>query len=141
MKVKTFTSNYLQKFDIKSVEKVQKHLISLIPGLSGTYEDKLQLLALQTLEERRERSDMVATFQIMKDVDHVDCNTWSSTYGDDTDIRRHFFITNRVVNFWNSLLTELKECRTVYSSKGGMMPFSDSSHSTLYTPVRRMKTN
>ena len=118
MKVKTFTSNYLRKFDIKSVEKVQKHLISLIAGLSGTYEDKLQLLALQTLEERRKRSDMVATFKIMKGVDHVDCNTWSSTYGNNTDIRRHFF-TNRVVSLWNSLPTELKECRTIYCFKRG----------------------
>ena len=55
------------------------YLISMIHGLSGTYEDKLQLLGLQTLEERRKRTDIVVTFKIIKGVDRVDFNSWFSS--------------------------------------------------------------
>ena len=48
--------------------------ISLISGLMGTYKGKLQLLGLQTLKSRRNRSDMIATFKIVKGIDHVDRN-------------------------------------------------------------------
>ena len=74
--------------NIETVEKVQKRFVSLIPGLTGTYEEKLQSLGLQSLEERRKRSDMVATFKIMKGVDHVDCSTWFTTYGESARVTR-----------------------------------------------------
>ena len=123
--------------DIAMVEKVQKRFVSLIPGLTGNYEEKLQQLGLQTLESRRHRSDMVATFKIIKGIDHVDSNKWFNTYGNsaritrmasypdniiakhsNTDTRRYFF-TNRVVNMWNNLPSELKDRRTVHSFKKG----------------------
>ena len=123
--------------DIAMVEKVQKRFVSLIPGLTGNYEERLQQLGLQTLETRRHRSDMVATFKIIKGIDHEDSNKWFNTYGNsaritrmasypdniiakhsNTDTRRYFF-TNRVVNMWNNLPSELKDRRTVHSFKKG----------------------
>ena len=123
--------------DIDTVEKVQKRFVSLIPGLTGTYEEKLQLLGLQTFESRRNRSDVIATFKIVKGINHVDRNKWFTTYGNtaritrkasypdniiakhsNTEIRRQFF-TNRVVNMWNNLPAELKDRRSVPSFKKG----------------------
>ena len=54
----------------------------------STYEEKLQLLELQTVESRRNRSDMIATFKIVKGTDHVDRSKWFTTYGNTARITR-----------------------------------------------------
>ena len=78
---------------------------------------------------------MIATFKIVKGIDHVDGNKCFITYGNtaritrtasypdniiakhsNTDFRRQFF-TNRVVNMWNNLPAELKDRRSVPSFK------------------------
>ena len=48
----------------------------MIPGLSGHYEDKLKLLGLTTLIERRKRGDAIQCFKILQGLDHVDYKTW-----------------------------------------------------------------
>ena len=49
----------------------------MISGLgSGSYEDKLKDLGLQSLEDRRWRSDMIKAFKIIHGVDNVDRNRW-----------------------------------------------------------------
>ena len=101
--------------------KVQKHFVSLIPGLQGSYEEKLVILGLQSLKARRRRADMIATFKILRGFGNVDSQDWFTTYGanarvtrtasyclnivpkhSNTDVRRNF-LTNRVINEWNAL--------------------------------------
>ena len=41
--------------DRETLEKVQKRMVSMIPGLRGSYEDKLGDLGMTTLQRRRER--------------------------------------------------------------------------------------
>ena len=119
--------------DIEILERVQKRAVNFIVGLSGrTYEDKLRELKITSLAERRKKFDMVQTFKILNGHDRVDSSIWFKTVGDNanrltrntayrnnlaatrsrTDIRKNFF-SNRVVNLWNSLPTDVKDARTV----------------------------
>ena len=119
--------------DIEVLEKVQRRAVNLITGLKGkTYPDKLRELGLQSLAERRVRSDMIQVFKIMKGIDKVDKNIWFKTVGRNplhqtrnnafeeniiptrsrTDVRLNFF-SNRVVQAWNSLPSDTKAARTL----------------------------
>ena len=41
-----------------------------------TYQDKLKEVGLTTLEERRDRGDMIQTFRIIQGLDNVEVGTW-----------------------------------------------------------------
>ena len=41
-----------------------------------TYQDKLKEVGLTTLEERRDRGDMIQTFRIIQGLDSVEVGTW-----------------------------------------------------------------
>ena len=82
---------------------------------------------------------MIQTFKILKGFDCVDSSIGFETVGNEpsrqtrqsayhfnlvrrqirTDVRSNFF-SNRVIEPWNRLPTELKESRTVKSFKGGL---------------------
>lgn len=118
--------------DIEVIERVQKRAINMVSGLTGrTYEDKLSELGLTTLLERRVKLDMVQTYKIINRVDDVNAETWfkltgisnrstrSTSYHKNitlttsrTETRKNFF-SSRVAPTWNSLPTELKECKSV----------------------------
>jgi ribonuclease P/MRP protein subunit RPP40 len=104
----------------------------MVSGLKGaSYEEKLLELGLPTLEERRHQADMIQTFKIVRGIDRVDYTTWfqlasetgrATTSADDTlnlrpkttrlEVRRHFF-SNRVVEGWNQIPSEIKNARNV----------------------------
>ena len=131
--------------DKKVLEDVQRRAIRNIPGLHGTYEEKLAQVNLTTLEARRERGDMIQTFKILNKIDDVDPKTWftptwegthhetraSTQILDDgtavhgTDLiqpasvhqnRRNFF-SNRVVLSWNNLPQTVKNSGSVCAFK------------------------
>ena len=122
--------------DIETLEKVQKRMVSMIPGLQGdSYEEKLRELHLMSLESRRNRTDMVTTYKILTGIDNVDHGTWFETYGNSnrltrnsscplnivpkharTDIRAGFF-SQRVVNQWNNLPSTIKLSPSIASFK------------------------
>ena len=52
-------SPWLQR-DIQALEKVQIRAVNQIRGLSGSYEDKLAALDLQSLKGRRKQGDMLS---------------------------------------------------------------------------------
>ena len=118
--------------DIEMLEKVQKRMISLIPSLKGkTYEEKLAEVGLDTLGHRRQRFDMITVYKMIHGYTSTPHTTWLSLYENptqvtrttnypmniipkhcNTDTRLHFF-SNRVVNPWNQLPTEVKESPTI----------------------------
>lgn len=51
------------------LEQVQRRAVRMIDGIKGTYEEKLQILGLTTLKDRRERGDAIHVFKIMKGLD------------------------------------------------------------------------
>ena len=109
--------------DIEILEKVQIRAINMISGLKGqTYQEKLKELGIQSLVERRTRTDLIQTFKILKGFDRVNFTAWFTTVGQEasrltrhtsyhcnlvpkrskTDIRANFY-SNRVVLLWNQL--------------------------------------
>ena len=125
-----------QEGDKEVLEKVQKCFLSFIPGLKGeTYEEKLKEIYLPSLEERRKRYDMIQVYKIVHQVDDVkreDFFVMASTQIRSTrltadplnivlqkcrtEIRRKFF-TNRIVEDWNRLPSEVKSAPKVNTFK------------------------
>ena len=65
---------YLQK-DIDQIENVQRRATKLIQGYSNkSYEERLKLLELTTLETRRTRGDLIEVFKIIKGIDRIESN-------------------------------------------------------------------
>ena len=65
--------------DINLVENVQKRAITMISGLQGSYETKLNLLGLTTLYDRRIRQDMIQTYKMLYNHDRVNPSIWFTT--------------------------------------------------------------
>ena len=67
--------------DIETLEKVQRRLISLIPGLKGkSYEEKLAEVGLDTLGHRRQRFDMITVYRLIHGYINMPHTTWLSLY-------------------------------------------------------------
>ena len=59
------------------LEKVQRRAVNMVAGLkSKNYVDKLNEVNLPSLEDRRERGDMIQTFRIIQGLDNVEESTW-----------------------------------------------------------------
>lgn len=117
--------------DSNCLELVQKRAVRMISGLTGkTYMEKLIELKLLSLEERRERADMIQTFKIIHGFSDVNPATWFRKINHNrvtrmandplnleiqtsrTSIRNNFF-SLRVPRKWNSIPQEVKQSTTV----------------------------
>jgi ribonucleases P/MRP protein subunit RPP40 len=124
--------------DKEVMEKVQRRAVNMISGLKAkTYEEKLRELGLTTLEERRHQTDMAQVYKIITGKDMVNSEFWFQKV-DGTErltrsaadplnlrpqaarleVRRNFF-SNRTVEDWNKLPSEVKNVRTVAIFKDG----------------------
>jgi ribonucleases P/MRP protein subunit RPP40 len=118
--------------DKELIERVQHRFTRLFPSLlSLNYEQRLAELQLWSLEERRNRADLIEVFKMVRGISAV---SWSvffdkplveSTRGHSwkftkrqsaKDIRLHFF-SNRVLNRWNALNQEAVDASTVNGFK------------------------
>jgi len=102
--------------DKELLERVQHRFACMFKDLRGMdYGEKLKSLNLWTLEERRNRQDLIEVFKMYKrfmrlSIDERDANIKGTTGHSLTlkkkhsvkDVRRYFF-SQRVVNRWNSL--------------------------------------
>ena len=107
--------------DIKRLERIQRAATKLAPSLKNKpYEERLARLNLPTLEQRRERGDMIAIFRIMKgieDLDRDDLVTWDTrdTRGHGRKIKKVTYRRNvkknsfphRAIEMWNGLSSEV----------------------------------
>ena len=125
--------------DIDKIERVQHRATKMIDECKSlSYEDRLKITGLTTLEDRRTRGDMIEVFKILKGINKVDSSSWfqlannSRTRGhrfklvkhrSRLDIRKNFF-SQRVVNDWNSLPEIVVESESVNSFKNNYDKFA-----------------
>ena len=64
-------SPWLQQ-DIDLLENVQRRAVRAVSGLAGSYEEKLKVVKMQSLQDRRARGDMIETFKILHGIEDVD---------------------------------------------------------------------
>jgi hypothetical protein len=128
---------YLKK-DIDNIERVQHRVTKIIGEYAGlSYNDRLDRAGLITLEKRRLRGDLIQVFKLIKGIDKMDYNKFFQLV-DNTrtrghrfkivkvrsrlDIRNKFF-SQRVVNYWNMLSSDVVEAETVNSFKNRLDKF------------------
>ena len=121
--------------DIEILEKVQRRATKLIPELhEKPYEERLKILNLTTLEDRRIRGDLIEVFKIMHGYENIDRKQFfilsaevspHETRGHDMKIwtppkktitRRKFFDI-RIIDLWNQLPPEVVDSISILSFK------------------------
>ncbi len=138
--------------DIDCLEKVQIRAVKMVSGLRGrTYSERLDELDLPTLEERRREFDMVQVYKILSGKDNVSETQWferaaahsqgratTRLQADNmnlrpkfgrTEVRRNFF-SERVVQGWNILPSELKRAKDVSQFKRGLRRLNTGASNT-----------
>jgi len=118
--------------DKQMLEKVQHRFTRMFPHLKNLpYEDRLRELGLWSLEERRNRADLIEVFKMVKQLSSVPWNRFFKRAEDSVtrghswklvkescrcNCRLHFF-SQRVINRWNSLSQDDIDAATVNSFK------------------------
>ena len=118
--------------DRNLLEKVQHRFTRMLPCLrSLPYEDRLQQLGLWTLEERRNRADLIEVFKMAHGYSSIPLNamfqldTSGRTRGHSLKLVKHrcnrdirkYFLSYRVVSKWNILDDDTVKAKTVNSFK------------------------
>lgn len=123
--------------DIDLIEKVQRRATKLIFELKDkTYEERLLLLNLTTMETRRIRGDLIEVFKIFKGFDDIDYSKFfelsnSCTRGHSLKLFkpgcrldcRKFTFSQRVISLWNSLNDDIIACESINGFKGRIDKF------------------
>lgn len=119
------------KKNIRKLERIQRATTKLAPELSElTCEERLSKLELPTLEQRRERGDLLTIYRIMKNMeilDREDLLIWDTrnTRGHGKklkkdnyrrDVKRNSF-PHRVVDVWNNLDEKIVCAKTIHEFK------------------------
>ena len=106
-----------KKKHINKIERIQRAATKLVPGLRDlSYQERLQRLNLPTLEDRRERGDLITVYKALKGmgkVDREDLFIWDTreTRGHGGKLKKmncrrdvkNYSFPHRTVNAWNSL--------------------------------------
>jgi len=125
-------SPYLAK-DIETLERVQRTATRLVPELRKyPYTERLQRLGLPTLKTRRERGDMIEVFKIMTGRELVEKEKFFKISDNHYELRGHNlklnkersrleirrnFFSQRVINSWNSLPSEVVNASSINGFK------------------------
>ena len=126
------------------LESVQRRAVRMISNLSGTYEQKLKMLGMSTLEENRVRGDMIEMYKMMTNKNKLDYSEWfkldvtregaSNTRGNsgylnveeppksNTNVRK-FSFSQRCPGVWNNLPDNVKQATTVNGFKAAYDKF------------------
>ena len=123
--------------DIAILESIQRRYTRMIKGMTGlSYEERLTVLGLPTLQERRDMIDLTQVYRLRNGIDKrnrplfrpvSECHpfaTRSSRKGNiagqktSLDLRKNFF-TNSVITGWNALPQDVQTSSSlnVFKSK------------------------
>jgi hypothetical protein len=124
-------SPYYKK-DIQHLERVQRRATKMVRGLGQKpYPVRLQALGLYSLEQRRLRGDLIETYKLLHGKENIDFQQFfqlanqSGRRGHSLklykqqcrlDVRKHFF-SQRVVNTWNALPSNVVSAESVNAFK------------------------
>ena len=129
-----------RKGDTKAREAIQRRATKIVPNIKNlAYDERLKSLGLTTLEERRNRGDLIQYFKCVKGLNIVNwyhpnnITTSVNSEGPASSIRDHThrlvrqftrgftprdnFLINRIVPLWNSLPREIVNADSVNSFK------------------------
>ena len=115
----------VMKCNIDRIERVQRYYSRRILSHNLLYPDRLNILNLQTLEERRIQADIVLFYKLAASLTVIDVSNCYSfvnshrghsrhlyMYYSRTDKRKFFWI-NRIVSYWNNLENETVTCPNI----------------------------
>ncbi len=137
------------KKDKISIENVQRRATRLVNSLKNlSYEQRMKELGLPSLEYRRTRADMVQTFKILQDIDHVvkdklfTMSTYTRTRGNSRKLfkrrsrlqTRANVFSNRIVNAWNNLPETVVMAPSLNSFKSRLNTHW-RNHPSKFTPL------
>ncbi|MBY0580626.1 MAG: reverse transcriptase family protein [Rickettsiales bacterium] len=123
------------KQDIDKIEKIQKRATKLAPTIRKlSYEARLNIMQLTSLEERRLRGDLIQQYKIQHGHDKINwvANDCENALEEGPCLRQHkfkmrkpfsrntfryHFFQNRVANAWNSLPSEIIEATSINNFK------------------------
>ena len=127
--------------DKETLEAVQRRAVMMVTNLKGkNYSQRLEELGMTTLEERRERGDLIQAYKVLTGKERVSFQTWFrmcpalETMRDTRnragmfnveriegrlEIRKNFWSV-RVANKWNQLPDMVKSAKTVHCFKNGL---------------------
>ena len=119
-----------KKKNIRKLERVQRAATKMVPELKDmTYEERLKVLDLPTLEQRRERGDLISIYKIVSGMDKTGEELLTvegrAMRGHNKRIRKErfrrdikkFSFPHRVVDVWNGLPSKLVDAVSVHSFK------------------------
>lgn len=120
------------KSEINRLERVQRNATKQVNGFKNlSYTERLQKLKLPTLAHRRKRGDMIEVYKLTHDLYDEEvkldlplaqdarrghCYKLYKKRTLSLDLRKYSF-TNRIVDTWNSLPSEVVEAKTLNSFK------------------------
>jgi len=118
--------------DKQLLERVQHRFTRMLPGLKSLeYDDRLKVLGIWSLEERRNRADLLEVFKMKSGLSAISFDTFFTvdsqqrTRGhtwkivknrSDLDVRKYFF-SKTVVDRWNKLEQSDIDCEVSTSSR------------------------
>ena len=135
--------------DIDILEKIQRRATRMVPVLRHlSYSDRLQRLKLTSLEDRRQRGDLIEAYKIISGKENVRCDKFfkmadsnvsnNITRGNSKKLykprlnkgilQRSNFFSVRVVNSWNQLPEEVISAKTVNSFKNRLDKHISTRH-------------
>ena len=120
------------KKDINKLERVQRRATRLLPHIRQLeYQDRLKILNLPSLVYRRIRGDMIEVYKFCHDLYAVDCGILEMADGSITrghnyklsrstcrSRARHDYFSQRIVEHWNRLPSDVVNAPSVNSFKG-----------------------
>ena len=125
------------KKDKELIEKVQRIFTKMINNMEGkSYEERLiYCLKLWTLEERRNRQDLIEVFKMCNGLSMLKLNEFFTLADNTRGTRGHsrklikfwctrdcckYFFSNRVINRWNQLDQRVVDASSINAFKGCM---------------------
>ena len=146
------TGPYLRQ-DIKALEKVQRRATKLVKGLKHLpYEERLERLNLQSVEDRIRIGDLIETFKILSGQVTIESDQFFARNHDSRTRGHHLklsirraktqarskLFTNRVVSAWNKLPLDIVSAESTNQFKNRLDKFGTNTMklSSLFKQVQ-----